>query len=268
MRRELGDEDGVLGAAASAEQLDMLRDGNGKLPGNVFQLVRDQAAKRGAGRPKGAGNRRNDQLAKLIVHQHGDPVMAMASLYSRPLDQLIELVLIADSTAEREERLLSLIDKAEDMIGGVMGFIKSGLADKSAFERATALIDKIEPILERVFDAAKALKMKPGDLAIKALNLQLAAARATAEYVHSKKPVEATVSVKTDGVIVMPAVQPAATFEQKDALVRQAADGIAKMLESGRIDAHQLADYRFVDGQFVDAEFDEVDDGDDAEVQP
>ena len=184
---------------------------------------------------------------------------------------MIELVLIADSTAEREERLLGLIDKAEDMIGALMGSIKSGAifvgesGSMIAADRIDKRIDKVSDLLERVFDAAKALKMKPGDLAIKALNLQLAAARATAEYVHSKKPVEAVLTHKTDGVIVMPAVQPAATFEQRGELVRQAADGIAKMLESGRIDPAQLADYRFVDGQFVDAEFEDVEDG---EVQP
>lgn len=255
--RELGSEDGVLGAAQTSEQLDLLRDATGKLPQNVFRLAREEAARRGPGRPAGATNRRNDMLARLVVQQHGDPVMAMASMYSRPLDQLIELVLIADSTAEREERLLGLIDRAEAMIRQCMDLVTSGglAGDK---------IDKITGMLDRVFDAAKALKMKPGDLAIKALNLQLAAARSVAEYVHSKKPVEATVNVKTDGVIVMPAVQSAASFEQKDALVRQAADGIAKMLADGSMDAQQLAEYRFVDGQFVDGEWADVLDDQDA----
>jgi hypothetical protein len=242
--RELGDEDGVLGAAIDAEQLDLLRGDDGKLPQNIYRMVREGTVQRGPGRPAGAGNRRSGALAKLIVHQHGDPVMAMASLYSRPLDQLIELVLIADSTAEREERLLGLIDTAEAMVRGCMDLIATGALNPDK-------LDKVSSILERVFDAAKALKMKPGDLAIKALNLQLAAARATAEYVHSKKPVEAVVTHRSDGVIVAPPVAHGASIEDKTAVIKLAAQGIATMLEGGRIDPRQLADYRFVDGQFV-----------------
>jgi hypothetical protein len=251
-------EDAVLGFAQSAEQLDLLRGDDGKLPQNVFRIVRQEGDRqRGKGRPPGARNKRNDDLAKLIVHQHGDPVMAMASLYSRPLDQLIELVLIADSTAEREERLLALCESAEGMINAmVRKLADGGFVDPSLLNAATHA-------LERVFDAAKALKMKPGDLAIKALNLQLAAAKAVAEYVHSKKPVEANVSVAVDGVMVMAAAPAGSTFDQQDAIVRQAADGIAEMLRDGQIDPARLADFRFVDGQFVEAEFTEVPEGDD-----
>lgn len=247
-------EDAVLGAARSAEQLDMLRGEDGKLPQNVFRLVREaeQAERRGPGRKPGSRNKRSDDLARLIVHQHGDPVMAMASLYSRPLDQLIELVLIADSTAEREERLLRLIDRAETMIDTMMGLVRTGAVPSEK-------IDKVTSILDRVFDAAKALKMKPGDLAIKALNLQLAAAKSVAEYVHSKKPVEANVNLGVDGVIVM-AGAPQASFDQHDAATRMAADAIAGMLRDGRIEPEQLANYQFVEGEFV-----EVADADDDE---
>lgn len=245
-----------MGAATSPEQLELLRGDDGKLPGNVFQMMRAAAAKRGPGRPEGARNRRSDDLAKLIVHQHGDPVMAMAAMYSMPIDQLIELVLIADSTAEREDRLLKLVERAEGLIDALMLTIKAGGGGDALGNK----VDKVATLLDRVFDAAKALKMKPGDLAIKALNLQLAAAKATAEYVHSKKPVEANVHVKSDGVLVMPGAPAGSTFDQSDALVRQAADGIANMLRDGKIEPAQLADYRFVDGQFVDAEFSDVED--------
>jgi hypothetical protein len=273
IRDAAGGED-MLGATASAEQLDLLRGADGKLPQNVFRLVREQARTAGPGRRAGSRNKRSDRLAKLVTQQHGCPVMAMASMYSRPLDQLIDLVLIADSTAEREERLLGLIERSEGMIDALMASIKAG--GLVASDKLDERIDKVAGMMERVFDAAKALKMKPGDLAIKALNLQLAAARATAEYVHSKKPVEAVVNHKVDGVVVMPPVQPAANFEQTDAQIRMAADGIASMLSKGRIDPSQLVDLRFVDGQFTydgdpvdpaasDADDDDADGGDDGE---
>lgn len=74
------------------EQLDMLRDDKGRLPEDVFRRIRQ----RGRGRPPGAANKRNADLAKLVAQQHGDPVLFMASLYSTPLDQLVELMLVAD----------------------------------------------------------------------------------------------------------------------------------------------------------------------------
>lgn len=260
--------EGITGAAVGAEQLDMLRGDDGKLPQNVFQLARQSAqdGSRGPGRPPNARNKRNEQLAKLVVQQHGDPVMAMASMYAMPIDQLIELVLIADSTAEREERLLRLIDRAEEMIAELMKSITSGAifvgegGGVISADRIDKRIDAVSTMLERVFDAAKALKMKPGDLAIKALNLQLAAARATAEYVHSKKPVEVKADVRTDGVLVMPGAPIGQSFDQKDADIRRASDGIAQMLAKGHIEPAQLAQFRLVDGQLVDAEFEEVDD--------
>lgn len=254
--RERAGEEGILGAASSPEQLELLRGTDGKLPGNVFQLMRAEAAKGGPGRPAGSRNKRSDDLAKLIVHRHGDPVMAMAAMYAMPLDQLIELVLIADSTAEREDRLLKLIERAEGLIDTLMAVIKAGAGGETLGTK----VDKVVTLLDRVFDAAKALKMKPGDLAIKALNVQLAAAKATAEYVHSKKPVEANLNVKSDGVLVMPGAPAGSTFDQSDALVRQAADGIANMLREGRIEPAQLADYRFEGGQFVEAEWNPVED--------
>lgn len=79
-------------AGVDPEQLDMLRDDKGRLPQDVFQQLRQ----RGRGRPPNARNKRNDDLARLIAHQHGDPVLFMASLYSTPLDQLVELMLVAD----------------------------------------------------------------------------------------------------------------------------------------------------------------------------
>lgn len=89
----MADGGGVLGVPSDPEQLDLLRDDKGRLPGNVFQLMRAQGRK--AGRPPGAGNKRNETLAKLVCNQSGDPVLFMASLYSMPLDQLVELLKLA-----------------------------------------------------------------------------------------------------------------------------------------------------------------------------
>ena len=254
--RERAGNEGIMGAAVTSEQLELLRGKDGKLPDNVFRLIR-QNSRKGPGRPLNARNKRSEALSKLIVHQHGDPVMAMASMYSMPIDELIELVLIADSTAEREARLLDLIAKAEDLIDELMKSIKAGGIGSS--DSLDKRIDKVATLMDRVFDAAKALKMKPGDLAIKALNLQLAAAKATAEYVHSKKPVEANVNVKSDGVLVMPGAPQGATFDQSDALVRQAADGIANALRKGAIEANQIAGLRLIDGQLVNEDQSPVD---------
>ena len=79
-------------AGVDPEQLGRRRDDKGRLPQDVFQQLRQ----RGRGRPPNARNKRNDDLARLIAHQHGDPVLFMASLYSTPLDQLVELMLVAD----------------------------------------------------------------------------------------------------------------------------------------------------------------------------
>ncbi|MFY9350651.1 MAG: hypothetical protein WBL20_09550 [Sphingobium sp.] len=79
-------------AGVEPEQLDLLRDKHGRLPSNVFQQLRQ----RGRGRPTGARNKRTDDLARLVAQQHGDPVLFMASLYSTPLDQLVELMIAAD----------------------------------------------------------------------------------------------------------------------------------------------------------------------------
>lgn len=175
-----------LTAGMEPEQLDLLRDGRGKLPADVFQRMRVQA--RGRGRPVGARNKRTDDLARLIAQQHGDPVMFMASLYSTPLDQLIELMIIADP------------------------------GTKSA---------------------------KKGDIVAKALAVQLQAAKAVAEYTHSKKPVEVTATLAVDGVLVMPAASAIGGGP-----VQQVLQNITDAVNSGQVDPSQIADLRIVEGEF------------------
>jgi hypothetical protein len=249
-RAEGGDT--LIGAPVDVEQLELLRDpATGRLPANVFQIARAQG-RVGAGRPKGVGNKRNVTLAKLICNQFGDPVMAMASIYARPIDQLIELILVADSTAEREQRLLDLVDRTEDLVKAALRDPLLLLSDRK--------LEQLTGLLDRVLDAAKALKMKPGDLAIKAINLQLTAARAVAEYVHSKKPVEANLNISSSGVIVMPPPQPSAGAGSPD-VIKLASEKISDMLANGRIEISQLADLRMENGLLVDAEWEEAGDG-------
>jgi len=196
---------GPLGGA-QPEQLDAFREPDtGKLPANVFQLVRQQPGgdARGRGRPKGSKNKRSADLAKLIVHKFGDPVEAMASLYAMPFFDLCEMVRAADPGKDS----------------------------------------------------------KRGDIAIKVLNIQLAAAKSVAEYVHSKKPVEAKITSNVDAVIVMPGMGGAASaFDALDADTRRAAEIIGRALTKGEIEATDLAGLRLVDNQLVDAEFTEAED--------
>lgn len=198
----------VMGVAMQPDLLDAMRDKRGHLPANVFQLARAMPAeRRGPGRPKGAMNRRSVDLAKLVVHKYGDPVEAMASIYRMPLDQLVELLRLADN-------------------GGAVG--------------------------------------KRGELAIKALNVQLAAAKAVSEYVHSKKPVEAVVRHQSDAVLVLPAAQTGAAFSAVDDATRMAGEQLAQLLAHGTLTAQDIAGLRLVEGQLVDAEYEDIDgDGED-----
>lgn len=232
----------ILGVDASPEQLDLLRGDDGKLPQDVFRKMRVQE-RTGPGRKPGSRNKANADLAKLICQQHGDPVLFMASVYSRPLDQLVELMLIADSTAEREERLLEVVDKIDEK----MKFLTPLLVMNDP-----KIVNNITNLLDRLVDIAKGLKSKPGDIAIKALNTQLAAAKSVAEYTHSKKPVEIDANVKLDGMIVMPPASPGDGMAQM-------LQNVAKAINDGTIDPLQLADMRLIEGEFVEVRAEEDD---------
>lgn len=192
----------LVGAPVEAEQLDLLRDEKGNLPKNVFALAREQA--RRPGRPPNAPNKRNDTIAKLVCQEAGDPVLWMARLYAMPLDQLIELLLLAEPAGKQAKR---------------------------------------------------------GDIAIKALNLQLAAAKESAGFVHSRKPVDVAVTARLDGVMIMPGrVAPGETLADVTAQQKLLADKIAEGLASGTLAIEDLSGKKLVDGQIVDADWSPVDD--------
>jgi hypothetical protein len=70
-----------LPALPDAHDLEACRGPDGRLD-------HVQVRRFGAGRPKGARNKRSEQLGRLVIQQHGDPILFMASIYGRPLDQV------------------------------------------------------------------------------------------------------------------------------------------------------------------------------------
>lgn len=245
----------VLGVASDPQQMDLLRGEDGKLPSNVFQLTRQAPEKaRGPGRPAGAGSKRSKVLAERIGHKFGDPVEFQAAIYAMPLDQLCELLLIADGTKERAERLDEMLGDLSKRIRELAAVSKaSGLDNRDSIERLAEACKALEAVTRRGAG-------KPGDIAIKALNLQLAAAKTVSEYVHSKKPVEHKVDLGADMVLVMPAAGQRAAFDEIDSETRRTSDIIARALTAGEITPELLAGMTLRDGQLVDAEFDPVED--------
>lgn len=258
--RESGAESGtgVLGVPSEAGQLDLLRDADGKLPSNVFTLVRQEPEKaRGPGRPKGAKNKRSAGLSELIKHKYGCPVEFQASLYAMPLDQLCELILVADGTIDRRNQLDAML---VDLVGAVRLVAREArLGGAHNGSLAAEGIDRLADACEALENVAKAGAGKPGDVAIKALNLQLAASRVVSEYTDSKKPAEVKVEFDAIPTILMPGGGAGADFDQQDAVTRLAGGLLAKALRQGRIEAQDIIGLEFRDGQFVvDGEFVEV----------
>ena len=243
------DSGALFGVDVDPVQLDLLRGADGRLPSNVFRVAREQAAqvKRGPGRPAGSPNKRSTDLAKLLQSKYPDPVQFMAGLYATPLDQLCEALLIADGTIERQNRLDELL---EPLAAQVKLLVKMG-GDNKAIERLAEACEALE-------DVARQRGGKPGEVAIKALNVQLAAAKSVAEYVHSKKPTEVAVKHAHDAILVMPATGGGQSFDAVDAGTREASNIIAGALAGGRITPDMLVGLEFRDGQLVDAEWTDV----------
>ncbi len=241
--RAVAEDGGLLGVDMSPEQLDLLRDANGQFPANVFQIAR----KKGPGRPAGARNKRSDDLARIICQDFGDPLRFQAKVYAMPLDQLTELLLKADPTVgAREDRLLALADEMTEMLRDARMALRKGL---SSAEDAIKGINKLIEMAERVEDVARTLRTKAGEVATRALALQLQAAKTVTEYVHGKKPVQVEASLSVDGVLVMPAPQAAGAGPVEHVLGK-----ITDAVNAGQIDPARIADMRIVDGEFIDAE--------------
>lgn len=247
------DQLSMFGADATPAEVDALRGPDGRLPANAYRLLRQQAAgRRGPGRPLGSVNKRSEQLAKLVIQQFGDPVLGAASLYAMPLDQLCEMLLVADGSTERAERMEELTTALAAQVAELGAAVK--LASASADVNAIAdAIDKLADAADSLESVSKA-GGKAGVLALQALNVQLTARRFVSEYVHSKRPVAVEVEARIDQVLVMAAGDPGAPAAV------QAAVGAA--LQSGAIEADEIARLKFVDGALLDPE------AEDAEWQP
>lgn len=259
------DQLSMFGADASPAELDALRGADGRLPSDAFRRLRAANGQRGVGRPLGSVNKRSAKLAQMVIEQFGDPVLGGASLYAMPLDQLCEMLLVADGTAERMEEQAAL---TEALVAQVR---ELGQAIGQAAKMGTT--PELSNAAGRLADAAESLENvsksrgKAGALALQALNLQLMAKRFVAEYVHSKRAVAVDVTHRSDGLLVMPG-RGGATSEEAE-LVK---DQLNNLVKSGRIEADQVArlvwnDGRLSDpeGELVDADFTEIaeDSGDD-----
>lgn len=128
---------------ASAEQLALLDDGETS-PTALRRRI-DEAKRRG--RPPGAANKRTREMASYLLSQYQSPLIALAEIYSRPIDEL----------------------QAEI----------------------------------------------PGATKLELLKLQVHAAAELAPYVHGKMPVEVSIGLRADGVLVIPGFNvPAGTVDQ------------------------------------------------------
>lgn len=248
----------MFGADASPEELDALRDEHGRLPADAFRRLRAQNAKRGPGRPLGSVNKRSEQLAKLVIQEFGDPVLGGAALYAMPLDQLCEMLLVADGTQERHQRAEELTEALAAQV------TELSQAVRLAAQRGD--VGDLEKAADRIADAAESLEAvskssgKAGALALQAVNVQLMARRFVAEYVHAKRPTAVDVAVKTDGLLIMPgAGRSGQQGGQADAeFVKDALNGA---LKSGRLQADQVARLEFRGGKLIDPDG-EIEDAD------
>lgn len=271
---ELGESPGnsLLGDAVSFGQIDLALDQAKETGKSPFRLIReaDGPAKRGRGRPKNAKNKASQDIAKLLAHKGiQDPVLYMAELYNTPVDQLAALALHADGTIERQSRLDTLIERAVENMERLTARLKlvSEIVTGDHVEAARELQSAVKSLVHLSATSAT----KPGDIAIKIINAQLAAAKAVAEYTHSKRPVEAKVQLEALPTIVMPGVGADKNYSEADAVTKLAGQLVAKALSVGQLTPESLHGMEMRDGQLViDGEAVEVErgaDGDDPEAQ-
>lgn len=93
--------------------------------------------------------------------------------------------------------------------------------------------------------------MKRGELAIKAMNLKLAAAREVAPFVHSKKATQVEATVRTDGVLIMADVSRANDSGEAAQAVNAAGELLAQALAKGMLDLRDLSGLQLINGQLT-----------------
>jgi hypothetical protein len=72
------------------EQLELLRDSQGRLPNNALQLLRKANHERGRGRPPGSQNKVSKKVAQLFFTRWGNPLDALGEIINTPTDLLCE----------------------------------------------------------------------------------------------------------------------------------------------------------------------------------
>jgi hypothetical protein len=174
-------------------QVELFRNPDGTLPPNAIRVVR------GRGRPAGARNKRSKRIADYYVGRYGDPLDALGQLANTPLRQLIEVLMEADDSAEREARLLEGVDEAIAHIK-LLAAIPGDAKDKRK------MAEKLADAIDKLALAASRISGKPGKLALDALALQLQAHRTALEYVHGKQPIAIDLRKSADVVIVAPEI--------------------------------------------------------------
>lgn len=270
--KELGEKPGraLLGVNATAEQIDLKLDEARETGKNVFRLLRQEpggsAPKRG--RPEGAGNKQNADIAKLLAHKGiKDPVEYLAEIYNTPLDQLCALALAADGTSERQAQLDTLIGKAVDSMDRLSR--RLSLLGAEVTEQHVKAAEELRRSTEELVKLSAQKATKPGDVAIKLINAQIASAKAVAEYWHSKRPVEAKVQFEQLPTIFMPGAGSARDVNAATQDTQLAANLIAGALKAGALTPESIHGLTMQDGKLVRegeyVEFDEVEDdgGDD-----
>jgi hypothetical protein len=155
---------------------------------------------RGRGRPKGARNKRSKSVADYYVQRYGDPLDAIGQLANTPLRQLIEVLMEADGSAEREARLLEGVDEAVAHIK-LLAAIPGDAKDKRE------MAEKLADAIDKLALAASRISGKPGKLALDALALQLQAHR-TATRICPRQAADFAIDLRksADVVIVAPEI--------------------------------------------------------------
>lgn len=178
---------GLFGAETSVEQLDLLRDDDGRVRPDAYRQIRT-----GPGRRPGSTNKLNKKIAQLVVQRHGDPVLELASIGFMPLDQMVEAMVLATGHSRIEEKLTDMAERLTAKIEDLQG--------KASQEQ----LDALGELADRVFDAIRRYAMKPGDLAEKALKIKKDALVQVAPYVHGKQPTEVNLTGKADVILNIP----------------------------------------------------------------
>lgn len=175
----------------SAEQLELLRDEAGNLPKNVFQLARKQ------GRPPGARNKRDQDLANYIVQEFGDPVNALGNVMAMDWQSLRDLWVQAQRSEDKSKPVrirdvaefwLKCVQELMDRVHGkavqrvevdgkVDGFIfapqllpKGAVSDASLMEfmgrmQGVVRAEDIQLLEAEIIDGKAALAGQPASLA-------------------------------------------------------------------------------------------------------